>query len=126
MRRIDVWLQAGRFAEASRETESLKTLGPDTQKQASEATATIARVRAREDLEKIKLLVNGHQFKQAGKALQTFPEQAAADKVASEYRSIRSDMDALSERERECLELLTWTESGLKAHDELKRPLSDL
>ena len=126
MRRIDFWLQAGRFAEASRETESLKSLGPDTQKQASEATATIARVRAREDLEKIKLLVNGHQFKQAGKALQTFPEQAAADKVASEYRSIRSDMDALSERERECLELLTWTESGLKAQDELKRPLSEL
>jgi len=126
LRRIDFWLQAGRFSEATKESESLKKLEGDSSKQAVEALATIAKIKAREELERIKRLVHGHQFKTATKALSSFPENDATEKTAGEFRALRADMDSLAEREREHLELLTWVESGLEANDELKGAVSDI
>ena len=126
LRRIDFWLQAGRFNEAAKESESLKKLGGDSPRQAEEALATIAKIRAREELERVKRLINGHQFKSAAKALASFPENDATEKTAGEFRALRADMDSLAEREREHLDLLAWVESGLPAKEELKGAIADI
>lgn len=126
LRRIDFWLQAGRFTEATNESESLKKLGGDSSKQAGEALATIAKIKAREELERVKRLIHGHQFKTAAKALTSFPENDATEKTAGEFRALRADMDSLAEREREHLELLTWVESGLQANEELKGTIGEI
>jgi len=126
LRRIDFWLQAGRFSEASKEADSLGKLGGDASRQSGEAATVIKQVKAREELERIKRLIHSHQFKIASKLLASFPEADGTEKVSGEFRALRADMDALSEREREHHELFLWLESALPSGTEMKNAIAEI
>lgn len=126
LRRIDFWLQAGRFSEASKEADSLGKLGGDASRQSVEAASVIKQVKAREELERIKRLIHSHQFKSATKSLASFPEADGTEKVSGEFRALRADMDALSEREREHHELFMWLESALPSGSEMKNAMAEI
>ena len=97
MRKCDFYAQAGWFALADRELDSILKDLPEEKERVAAARATVDRLRARDEWEEVKRWHQGGRDTEAAKRLADFPTRNAPDRILLDVRELQAKLKATAE-----------------------------